>query len=379
MNSRNTVNWIASVALWASASVPALALTGELQGLHASQGGVWNDKSGWTSGNLKGWQELDTIPCRVKLNGPAKNSRVTVVFPRTNKGVPGFDTLSFLSNSPNLTVTAPPVLNASTNTINWSYSLSVTITNTEEAYVYFGARLANGASANPGSSLQLSGEPRLGKLQIHKIQCPPSKPDLSVQVSAPERMAAGDEVTFTLRYTNAANRSVDIAHKVKLVASIPTQLVYVTNSASAQGNLFCNVLSWSVPDLPPGGNGSVSFKARVPGNATAGQSIEYGAAIVCGENDLVPGDNTALGQSSIMLASGEPQLIPTRIARIAKSGDGVDLYFNSRAGISYSIQSTEDFVNWTTNPEVITGTGSMVISRQNAPGQKRFFRILQRP
>src|ERR1051325_5009713 len=71
---------------------------------------------------------------------------------------------------------------------------------------------------------------------------------------------------------------------------------------------------------------------------------------------------------------------PLRITRIEKAGDGnYNVYFTTVAGRFYSLQATEDFVNWTTDPTVIPGTGSIAVSKQSEVGPYRFFRVLRLP
>jgi hypothetical protein len=160
---------VASLALAQSSGTSLIS--GDLQGLDKINSTNWSPSSPWSSVNLQGWRELDLIPVRVELfGGLASNQLVSVSFPHFKSGIPGFQNLFFISNSPSLFFTEPPTLVAvhgQGGEEDWSYAFRVTVTDSNTAYVYLYARLAAGAHLNTGSSLQLSGEPSLSPLQIH--------------------------------------------------------------------------------------------------------------------------------------------------------------------------------------------------------------------
>src|SRR5215213_7106695 len=230
--SRRTVVSIVLVT-WLTIMARVFALSGDLQGL--SQGNAtngWNANSAWSGGNLQDWNELDYVPCRVTLSGsPRTNESVTITFPHFHSGIPGFQNLYFLSNSVNLVFDEEPVLNAPAASSDWSYSMRVTITNTQTAYIYFHARLAAGAHMNVGSSLQLSGQPSLSPLQIHKPGPGPGSPDLAITKSAPSVAGPGDIITYTLTFTNKAT-GTNTGVGVQITDTLPLLVSYVPGSAS---------------------------------------------------------------------------------------------------------------------------------------------------
>jgi uncharacterized repeat protein (TIGR01451 family) len=360
-------------------SVPAFALNGDLQGLNRRDSTNWNAQSAWRGNNLRGWRELDLVPCRVVLRGPASNSPVRIFFPRTQEGHPGFEDLFFISNSPNASITQPPVLVAPADAEVWSYDFVVSITGAEPAYVYFYARLAPGANLNPGSSLHLWGEPGLSPLQLHKVRVAPVKPDLAVAINGPGVARPGETVIYTINYTNLALLADDTAHEVTVTAQLPPFVSYVPGSATTGGSIAGSTLTWHFADLGNQEGGTVSYQAVVSYGVPAEGVLTNTAAIAAAENDLHLEDNFSIALTSIV-ASSPTNGGALRITRIIKFNDQVyHIFFLTRNDRSYALQYTEDFVDWTTDPLVIPGSGGEVVSRQYVGGAKRFYRVMELP
>jgi uncharacterized repeat protein (TIGR01451 family) len=380
---RTRTLWIAAaLAACTSFEISAFAVSGDLQGLNRTDATNWSATSAWSGNNLRGWQELDLIPCRVVLNGPADNSPVTIQFPRTRHGVPGFEDLFFISNSPNVTLAGPPVLSAPADSEEWSYRLNVTIADSdgEPACIYFYARLAAGSDRNPGSSLHLRGEPSLSPLQIHKPGPAARKPDLGVSLAGPEGALPGETLVYGISYTNSATGSNDIAHNSVLTAMLPPFAEYVPGSASAGGSLNGNVLSWNLGDLGPGDAGSVSYQVIVSPDVAPGFVLTNIASIDADENDLVLADNSSTFTTAVAANTSPSPGGAVRITRITRFDDEIfHIYFETHAGRSYAIQYTKDFIEWTTDPAVIPGKGIEVVSRQRNAGEKRFYRVMELP
>src|SRR5688572_12865516 len=94
----------------------AAALTSSLMMLaqiHVAAGpfdleGQSKGSSTWVSGKLLDWQELDYIPCRVRITGKAiTNQSMKITFPRLNGTRPGFENLLSFTTSTNVTITSP--------------------------------------------------------------------------------------------------------------------------------------------------------------------------------------------------------------------------------------------------------------------------------
>src|SRR6185369_1682305 len=96
------------------------------------------------------------------------------------------------------------------------------VTNNQPAYIYFYSRLAAGAHMNVGSSLQLSGQPSLSPLQIHKPGPGPGSPDLALAKSAPSIANPGDVITYSLNYTNKATGTNNTGIGVQITDTLPT-------------------------------------------------------------------------------------------------------------------------------------------------------------
>lgn len=384
LRSRRTRSLCLAVALAACTGfeVSTFAFSGDLQGLNRTDATDWNARSAWSGNNLRGWQELDLIPCRVVLNGPGNNSPVTIQFPRTRHGLPGFEDLFFISNSPNVTLAAPPVLSAPAGSEEWSYRLNVTKADSdcEPGYIYFYARLAAGSDRNPGSSLYLRGEPSLSPLQIHKPGPAARKPDLGVSLTGPGGAAPGETLVYDLSYTNSATGSNDIAHNTVLTAVLPPFAEYVPGSASAGGSLNGNVLSWNLGTMGPGHVGSVSYQVIVSPDVAPGFVLTNLALIDADENDLVLADNSSAFTTAVAANTLPAPGGAVRITRITRFDEEIyHVYFETHAGRSYAIQYTKDFIQWTTDPAVIPGKGIEVVSRQRQGGEKRFYRVMELP
>lgn len=302
---------IAALALWAGAHVSAFALTFNLEGLDRYESTNWTPISGWSTVNLQDWRELDFIPVRAEIaGGPGANQLLNIAFPHFTGGVYGFQNLYFISNSPNVSFTSPPVLNADPASSDWSYDLHVTLTGTQKGYVYFYARLAAGAHLNPGSSLHLEG-PDLTPLQIHKPRPGPGSPDLAITKVGPATAGPGDVITYTITYTNKAMGTNNAAHGVQIIDNLPPLVSFV--SASGGGSMAGNTLSFDIPDLTNRASGFVTYQVRVVANATTGQTFTNNALIVSSEDDASMSDNHSSVKTTV-LANRPPVANPDTYA-----------------------------------------------------------------
>lgn len=303
MNLLKSTSGLVALALLAAATLfakpPKETLFGDLQGLDKIYSTNFNASSPWRSVNLKGWGDLDLIPARAVLKGgPATNEQVTITFPLFNHGRPGFEDLYFISNSPNVIVTQPPTLSVATapgEEVDGTYTLRITVTDNQTAYIYFFAKLMDGAHVNPGSSLHIRGEPSLSPLQIHKIGegdggngggggNTNSFPDLVITKSAPAQANPGDVITYTIAYTNEAAVSND-ASGVVITDILPPALNYVNGSATGSPTLLGNTLIWNIGTVVAGTGGMLSYQARVSSFATNSQQVANTVIIRSNENN----------------------------------------------------------------------------------------------
>jgi hypothetical protein len=201
----------------------AAALTSSLMMLaqiHVAAGqfdleGQSKGSSTWVSGNLQNWQELDYIPCRVRITGKAiTNQSIKITFPRLIGTKPGFENLLSFTTSTNVTITSPVL--SSPADADWSYTFTVNYTGGGEGYVRFLSRLAAGSYQNGGSSLMLGGEPQsMGKLQIHK----PGRSDSDTSFGIPQPIDASEMLPpgFCVEFTSQSNRLYGIQYSSDLV------------------------------------------------------------------------------------------------------------------------------------------------------------------
>ena len=140
----------------------------------------------WFGGPVRNWSEDDSVPVRVALrNGPGKHFTATVDFDHT-KGLvtPGIQDLVGFTTSGNVRITAGPTLLQSPTRDKWSYAFTVDVTDDQDGYVEFRARLSVGCHQFHGSSLALGGAP-LGTLQIMKPAARSASPEPTVSICTP--------------------------------------------------------------------------------------------------------------------------------------------------------------------------------------------------
>ncbi len=107
--------------------------------------------------------------------------------------------------------------------------------------------------------------------EVAGVEVPPRKPGLAVikRVDADEA-EPGDTLTYTIQYRNMGNVPI---RAVSIIDSLLPRLEYVPNSAQGPlGTVFtfgenragALELRWDLPGaIPPGSEGSVTFKAVV--------------------------------------------------------------------------------------------------------------------
>jgi VCBS repeat-containing protein len=294
-----THSGMAIVALWLAAQLHAYSFGGDLEGLHKNNSTNWSPASAWSGSNLQGWQELDYVVVRAVLSGsPRSNQPVTLRFPKFKTDAPGFQNLYFISNSPNLFFNSAPVLNAPPAPADWNYTVNVTITNTQPGYIYYYARLAAGSHLNVGSSLQLSGEPSLSPLQIHKPDAGPGRPDLAITKVGPATAGPGDIINYTITYTNKATGFDSMANGVQICDRLPSLVSFV--SASNGGTNEAGFLTWDLPDLASRASGVLTYQVRVSTNAMNGQTFTNNAMILSSEDDADMLDNRASVKTTVV-------------------------------------------------------------------------------
>src|SRR5207247_103199 len=99
-----------------------------------------------------------------------------------------------------------------------------------------------------------------------------SAPVLAVSATdAPDPVAAGGTITYTLAYSNTGNSG---ATAVVLSDTVPVNTTFV--SATGGGALSAGVVTWSIGALAAGGSGSVTLTVRVNSPLANGTVITNG-------------------------------------------------------------------------------------------------------
>jgi uncharacterized repeat protein (TIGR01451 family) len=130
-----------------------------------------------------------------------------------------------------------------------------------------GAQAQNAAPVSTGASLTVS-----------------SKPILELSKTGGNSAEGGQNVTYTIEYKNSGNAT---AQNTVIEDTIPGGLIFV--SASSPGVESGGTVTWSLGDIPPGGNGSVTLTLQAPAGPTDGtiyvNTASIGAANAPGATD----------------------------------------------------------------------------------------------
>lgn len=268
----------------------------------------------WTAGNLKNWQELDYIPCRIRITGgPLASQSLAVSFPHLSGTVPGFQDLYDFRASSNLVFLSPPTLSNPPDA-DWSYHFAVRVTDDNAATVGFLARFAAGSHQPPGSSLMLSGTPSsMGNLQIHKPTAAPGSPDLAIHKRGPASARPGNIITYSLTYTNQSDVSTAVGAQISDV--LPTGITVLANSLGANAQLAGHIIYWDLADLAAHASGQISFQAQVDLGAPVGAVLTNLAQIFSAEDDANYADNISTWGTTV----AAPCLVPPLACGINKT------------------------------------------------------------
>jgi extracellular elastinolytic metalloproteinase len=96
----------------------------------------------------------------------------------------------------------------------------------------------------------------------------PRDPGVILTKTGPPTAKVGDQITYTLSYTNAGPAD---AQNSKITDKLPSALRFV--SASDNGTIRNGVVTWNLGTVPNGASGSVTLVARVRSTVAVGTSI----------------------------------------------------------------------------------------------------------
>lgn len=102
--------------------------------------------------------------------------------------------------------------------------------------------------------------------------------DVTVSIDG-KKVYAGDELVYTISYTNATEQAVDIT----ITDNIPKYTTYVDGSADNGGVYADGKLTWQIDDVPAWQTVTVAFKVKVNENIGA-QTLENKATITADNN-----------------------------------------------------------------------------------------------
>jgi uncharacterized repeat protein (TIGR01451 family) len=315
----------------------------DLQGQHKG------NTTEWSSLNLQGWAELDYIPMRVAFNaGSAGSHDLRLDFPHYSGRLFSFEDLSGFAPAANATLVSGPTLKLDASG-NWSYFLTVNIADSNPSEVRFRARLASGAHLYGGSSLQLKGT--AGSVQIHKPLAAPGAPDLALAATGPATAVEGQEISYTLTYTNKA--AIQPGTGVQVSQFLPLEITVDPATLPANARLVGNTLFWDLGNLAARSGGQISLKAKVKQGTIAGTTMVNSAQILSAENDLNMVDNEAAVITSVICGTATPVIVTEPVSVTVCPGDPVvfSVTATGPAGMSYQ---------WLKNGEAISGATDAV-------------------
>ncbi|MGZ4963786.1 MAG: HYR-like domain-containing protein, partial [Limisphaerales bacterium] len=272
----------------------------DLEGQNAPRA---NAGTNYFGGPLRGWYELEFIPCRVALQ-PGSNQVVQVNFDHTKNASivkRGIQNLFTFSPSRNVRMTTP-VLTGSNSMEEWYYTFTADVTNNQAGYVYFYARMSGGAHLFGGSSLDLFYAP----LQIMKPGPLAGSPDLIVTKTGPSTVSAGNTYSYSITFSNKVSATAT-AVGVQLSDFLPAGTTYVAGSAvgsSLVTNLTveANQLYWDIGDMAPGAVGTATYQVKVPFTFANGTVIQNYAQIESAQDDANELDNISIVRTTVLNA-----------------------------------------------------------------------------
>src|ERR1041384_540206 len=365
-----------------SVRVLLLAVVGWLSGQSLQAGSILlqgqnkGDTNTRYGGNLQNWLELDYIPCRVYFSAAQGNNQtITLTFEHQNNGNPEIENLFTFTSSSNIVFTAGPTLSAPPSGSTWTYTFTVNVLDSQNAYVWFFARLAAGAHLNTGSSLTLGGTPSsMGNLQIHKPAPAKGSPDLLVVKTGPATTSPGDIISYTLSYTNKPT-APNLAPGVQLSDTLPATVTLVPTNLPSGGLLVGNTIYWDLPNLEPGSSGQITFQVHVNASTPYNYTFTNFAQILSAENDLNYADNTSTVITTTV-GCAVPSILVRPLSATACLGDSITFagIANGTGPLTYQWSKNGTAIAGATNSSYAIASiasqdaGSYVVAVTNACG-----------
>ena len=275
--------------------------------------------NGWSTNNIAGRGENETIPMQMKITGALSNEQFQISFDRTlpssNGTVLGVERLDNFVAGSGVTITSAVTACDQSGPV-WAVcfkaSTSGTTNTANPKFITFDAFMAVGAHNFTGSSMSISADlpSGSGSVQVSKPtleELPPGNPDLKVtktcvsgcsSATGPNTANAGSNVTYQLDYTNLAS---DAGTTVVLRDILSGNETYVSCSpACAVSGGSPNTLSWSIGSLAQNETGTVTVVAQLTSNS--GVAVTNRANITSPQADSA----TANNDSSITTTTVEP-------------------------------------------------------------------------
>jgi len=255
----------------------------------------------WNGGPLSGHRELDVIAMRVLFTGgPATNYAMTLTFDHTKGTSRGIEDLINFLPATNVIITAGPTLVSPAGVDIWSYTLTVTVTNTADAELRFSAPITSGAHNFGGASLSMGLSGGGGNVQVQKPPLVLGSPDLAITKIGPSEAKTNQIITYIINYTNKLI-AADTALGVQVIDTLPPYVSYVPGSGSKGIKVLGNTLTWTLGNLTPGRRGILTYKVVVTNNVPVTTTFANYAQIFSSQNDATPADNIASVNTTVVV------------------------------------------------------------------------------
>src|SRR5207248_2762630 len=111
--------------------------------------------------------------------------------------------------------------------------------------------------------------------------------DLSVSLSAPSTVLAGNQLTYTL---TVSNNGPSNAHGVTLTDTLPSGITSLTGG---------NTITETLDILAAGGSATFTFVGLVPANTAAGVSLVNTASVSAATSDANTSNNSATSTTTV--------------------------------------------------------------------------------
>ncbi len=119
--------------------------------------------------------------------------------------------------------------------------------------------------------------------------------DVSVSLTAPAQASAGSDIQYSL----AVNNTGFTAQNVILTLSLPSDVTYVSQTASVQPTQQGNTLTWNLGDLASGTPLTFTVTGTIGNSVASGTALIASAAVSTSSSEINPANNSASASTTV--------------------------------------------------------------------------------